>query len=90
MLQLARASREAFAAQAKYRLLRIRELDVMRTVAHDEYEEAQFFVRDADRQIGDIRHTLSTLGVPLVDDSLSCMVPTVKLSPVPSCSDLYG
>ena len=40
MLELARASLDAFAANEKYRRLRICELDIMRTVAVDEFEEA--------------------------------------------------
>jgi len=84
MLQLARASREAFAAYAKYRLLRLHEVDVLRTIAYDDFEEAQSFVKDADRQIGELRHDMSSSGVPLFQGRGSA---SVKLSPVPSCSD---
>lgn len=42
----------------------------MRTMAHDELEEAQSFVRIVDGQIGDIRHTLTTDGLPLYSDDL--------------------
>ena len=45
-------------------------------------------MRDADRQVGEVQHTFTTLGIPLVDNSLSCKAPMTKLSPVPSCSDL--
>jgi len=84
-LQLARASREAFAARAKYRLLRIHEADVIRTIAYDKYEEAQSLVKDVERQIGEIRHTMSSSGTTLFQrrDLIS-----VRLSLVPSCSDV--
>ena len=43
MLELAWESLDAFAANEKYRCLCIHELDIMRTVAVDEFEEAVVF-----------------------------------------------
>ncbi|KAI5987637.1 hypothetical protein EDD15DRAFT_2371997 [Pisolithus albus] len=82
MLQLARASREAFAAQVGLRLKRIHELDVMRTIAYDEYEEALKLLRQADRQIGELRHTISSRGMNITTLS------SLRLSPVPSMSSM--
>ena len=82
MLQLARASRQAFAASVKYRLSRIHELDVMRTVAHDEYEEAVTLLNKADIQVGQMHQFLVTNGTAIA--SLS----SLRLSPIPSISDL--
>ena len=62
MLQLARASREAFAAHAKYQRLRIQEIEIMRLSAVDDYEEAAAVVQRADHQIGELRHTLTSNG----------------------------
>ncbi|KAG6379038.1 hypothetical protein JVT61DRAFT_11467 [Boletus reticuloceps] len=81
MLQLAHASRQAFAARVKYRLTCIHELDVMRTVAHDKYEEAITHLNKVDLQVGEMRHFLVTNGTSIT--SLSAL----KLSPVPSISD---
>lgn len=82
MLQLARASREAFAAQVRLHRRRIHELDVMRTIAYDEYEEALKLLRQADRQIGEMRHTISSRGTSIATLS------SLKLSPVPSTSSM--
>lgn len=54
MLQLAQASQEAFAAHAKYRRLRIQEIEVMCLIAVDEYEEAEAAIQNADRQVGEV------------------------------------
>ena len=48
MLQLAQASHAAFAASTKYRLTHIHELNIMHTIAHDEYEEAAALLKNAD------------------------------------------
>ena len=82
MLQLAHASRQAFAASVKYRLLCIHELDVMHTVAHDEYEEAVTLLNKADIQVGQMHQFLVTNGTAIA--SLS----SLRLSPIPSISDL--
>lgn len=66
MLELARASLDAFAANEKYRRLRIRELDIMRTVAVDEFEEAVVLRKKAERQIGEVRHMLSSGGTDVL------------------------
>ena len=67
MLQLARASREAFVAHAKYRCLRIQEIEVMRLIAVDEYEEAEVAVRRADHQIGEVWHLITSEGKAVGD-----------------------
>ena len=77
MLQLAHASREVLAAKVKFRLLSIHELDVMRTIAHDKYEEAIFDLKKAESQIGEMRHVLTTRGTEITTLS------SLKLSPVP-------
>ncbi|KAI5991034.1 hypothetical protein EDC04DRAFT_2613982 [Pisolithus marmoratus] len=82
MLQLARASRKAFAAQVRLRLTRIHELDVMRTIAYDEYEEALELLRQADRQIGEVRQTISKRGTTIAT------VSSLRLSPVPTTSSV--
>lgn len=81
MLQLARASREAFAAQVRLRLTRIHELDVMRTIAYDEYEEAMELLRQADRQIGEVRQAISSRGTTIA------MLSSLRLSPTPICTN---
>ncbi|KAI6044769.1 hypothetical protein EDC04DRAFT_2889446 [Pisolithus marmoratus] len=82
MLQLAHASREAFAAQVRLCLTRIHELDVMRTIAYDEYEEALELLRQADRQIGEVRQTISKRGTTIAT------VSSLRLSPVPTTSSV--
>lgn len=77
MLQLAHASREAFAAKVKFHLSYIHELDVMRTIAHDEYEEAVCDLKNAKSQIGEMRHNLATRGTRIATLS------SLTLSPVP-------
>ena len=67
MLQLARASREAFAAHAKYRHLRIQEIEVMHLIAVNEYEEAEAAVQNADRQVGEVQHLLTNDGRAMGD-----------------------
>ena len=54
MLQLAQASREAFATHAKYWHLRIQEIEVMCLIAVDEYEEAEAAIQNADHQVGEV------------------------------------
>ncbi|KAG6381598.1 hypothetical protein JVT61DRAFT_195 [Boletus reticuloceps] len=70
MLQLARASRGAFAAQLKYRRLRLQEIQVMHTIAVDERDEAETRLRTADAQIGEVRHILHTNGTALGDSGI--------------------
>ncbi|KAI6008952.1 hypothetical protein EDC04DRAFT_2610803 [Pisolithus marmoratus] len=82
MLQLAHASRKAFAAQVRLRLTRIHELDVMRTIAYDEYEEALELLRQADRQIGEVRQTISKRGTTITT------VSSLRLSLVPTTSSV--
>ncbi|KAI6022477.1 hypothetical protein BKA83DRAFT_4493801 [Pisolithus microcarpus] len=61
-LQLARATRDAFAAGVRYRHLRLREIELMRIMATDEYEEAEALLKAADRQIGEVKHILNCEG----------------------------
>ncbi|KIJ57942.1 hypothetical protein HYDPIDRAFT_34656 [Hydnomerulius pinastri MD-312] len=65
MLQLARATRDALKAHKTYHRLRIRELDVMRTIAVDELEEAHTLFQQAEKQIGEVRHVLNENGADL-------------------------
>ena len=48
MLQLARASRSAFATHVTYCCLRLQEIEVMCTIVVDECEEAETCLRKAD------------------------------------------
>ncbi|KIJ59255.1 hypothetical protein HYDPIDRAFT_118677 [Hydnomerulius pinastri MD-312] len=70
MLELARASYDAFVANERYRRLRIREIDAMRTIAVNEHEEATSLRKRAEGQIGEIRHMLSVNGTVLLDSQL--------------------
>ena len=57
----------------------------MRTIAYEDYKEAQSFVKEAERQIGEVRHILSDDGAPLFEEQNQF---PMKLSPVPSRSDV--
>lgn len=70
MLELSRASYDAFVANERYRRLRLREIDIMRAVAVDELEEAITVRKRAGGQIGEVRHILSISGTALVDNQL--------------------
>ena len=83
MLQLARASRATFTATTKYRLLRIRELDIMRTIAFEEYQESQGCAKAAGRQVGEVRNILTSQGLSLFEDPIDL---PLRLSPIPSCA----
>ncbi|KAF9218324.1 hypothetical protein BS17DRAFT_791691, partial [Gyrodon lividus] len=69
MLELARASYDAFLANANERYHRqcIREIDVMRTIACDEYEEVMFQRKRVERQVGEVQHMLNVNGTALLD-----------------------
>jgi len=82
MLQLAQVSRTAFAASTKYHLTCIHELDVMHTIAHDEYEEAATLSKNADYQIGELQCFLTANGTGIIRLS------SLNLSPVPANSYL--
>lgn len=84
MLQLARASRAAFAAKTRFSILRVQELDVLRTIAYEEYEEAQCQLTEADHQIGDVRNILARSGSALFEEPAKF---PLRFSPAPSCSD---
>ena len=73
MLQLARASRDAFAAYLRFHRLRVKELDMMRTIAADECEQAEVFLRKADWQIGEIKHVLDREGGVCWSEVLYCL-----------------
>ena len=70
MLQLARASRNAFSAQAKYRRLRLREIEVMYMITVDECEKADVLLKRADLQVGEVRHILTVNGTRLSDNNI--------------------
>ena len=55
MLNLARLTRDAFAAKPRYRSIRIKELEMMQAIATDQYEETQSLLRKAEWQIGEIK-----------------------------------
>ncbi|KAI6100206.1 hypothetical protein F5141DRAFT_324555 [Pisolithus sp. B1] len=61
-LQVARATRNELAASVKYHRLRLQEIELMRTMVIDECEEAEALLKAADRQIGEIKHTLNCEG----------------------------
>ncbi|KAI6009475.1 hypothetical protein F5J12DRAFT_891582 [Pisolithus orientalis] len=78
MLQLAHASCEAFAAQVKLHLMQIHKLNVMHTIAYDEYEEALKLLRTADCQVGKVQQTISSSRTTITTLS------SLRLSPVPT------
>ena len=57
----------------------------MHTIAYEDYEEAQSFVKEAEHQIGEVQHILSNDGAPFFEEKNQF---PIKLSPVPSCSDV--
>ncbi|KAG6380372.1 hypothetical protein JVT61DRAFT_8485 [Boletus reticuloceps] len=71
MLQLARASHSTFAAHATYRRQRLQEIEVMRTIASDECEEAEACLQRAELQMGEIRNVLHANGTPLGDSGIT-------------------
>lgn len=75
MLELARASRDAFAAHLRYHRLRIKELDIMRVVATDGCDQAEAFLQKADWQIGEIKYILNRDGIGLLEDRMSLFGP---------------
>ncbi|KAI5986598.1 hypothetical protein EDD15DRAFT_2373032 [Pisolithus albus] len=58
-LHIARATRDALAASLRYHQLRLREIELMRTMAIDECEEAEALLKAADRQVGEVKHILN-------------------------------
>ncbi|KAI5991067.1 hypothetical protein F5J12DRAFT_786400 [Pisolithus orientalis] len=78
MLQLACASCEAFAAQVKLCWMWIHELNIMCTIAYDEYEEALKLLRTADCQVGEVQQTISSSRTTITTLS------SLRLSPVPT------
>ncbi|KAG9311276.1 hypothetical protein JVU11DRAFT_8362 [Chiua virens] len=66
MLQLARTSRDAFAVRLQYHCVRVRELQMMCSMATDECEEAKTFLKRSEWQIGEIKHILDHKGVGLL------------------------
>ncbi|KAF8430679.1 hypothetical protein L210DRAFT_3508208 [Boletus edulis BED1] len=69
-LQLAWASRDTFAASLRFHHLRVKELDMMRTIAANEAEQAEVFLRKAEWQIGELKHTLDVEGTGLLERSI--------------------
>lgn len=84
-LELARASREAFAAGVRYHRLRLREIELMRIMATDEYEEAEALLKAADRQIGEIRHILNCEGRGALNTSINMFPPNDNNSEDTDC-----
>ncbi|KAI5994107.1 hypothetical protein F5J12DRAFT_896858 [Pisolithus orientalis] len=78
MLQLAHASHKAFAAQVKLCLMWIHELDIMCTIAYDEYEEALKLLGTVDHQVGEVQQTISSSRTTITTLS------SLRLSPVPT------
>ncbi|KAH7906892.1 hypothetical protein BJ138DRAFT_1104763 [Hygrophoropsis aurantiaca] len=62
LLELARASHDAFVAKQKYQRLRLREIEALYTIAMEEYEEAALLSKKSREQIGELRHMLSING----------------------------
>ena len=76
MLQLARASRDTFAAHLRYHRLRIKELDIMRVIATNRCDQAETFLKKADWQIGEIKHILDREGIGLLEEHISLFGPS--------------
>jgi hypothetical protein len=81
MLELARASRDAFAAHLRFHRLRIKELDIMRVVATDRCDQAEAFLQKADWQIGEVKHILDRDGIGLLEERMSLFGPCGRESP---------
>jgi hypothetical protein len=74
LMQLVRASRATFAARAKYQRLRLQELDIVRSLAVDDSEEADTLLKDAEWQAGEVKHTLQRDGYGLINRAC-CLFP---------------
>ena len=68
MLQLACATRDTFATHVQYQHLRVRELDIMHTIAVNQHEQAETFFKKAEWQVGEIKHILNDEGLGLLED----------------------
>lgn len=55
LLELARASRASVAAFSKYKELRLKEFEIMYTVAQDECDEATSWLKDVEWQVGQVK-----------------------------------
>ena len=62
MLNLARLSRDVYAAKMQYQCLRMQELEMMRAVVKDEHEETQVSLSQMECQIGQIHKQLYDSG----------------------------
>lgn len=62
MLRIARTSRDAHNTKIQYHRIRLRELDMMRSLVADELEESQISLDEVERQIGHIRKRLYASG----------------------------
>lgn len=62
MLSLARLNRDACTAKMQYQRIRMQELEMMRAIVEDEYEETQVSLSRAEGQIGQIRKQLYDSG----------------------------
>ncbi|KAH7914941.1 hypothetical protein BJ138DRAFT_1142634 [Hygrophoropsis aurantiaca] len=89
VLQLARATRNAFAAQEKHKKCHVKVLEVMRSIAVGELEEATKLRTAAEMYVGEIRNFVNTgdsgEAVPISSDGEHSSSPsTVSSSPCPS------
>ncbi|KAI6026894.1 hypothetical protein BKA83DRAFT_4588979 [Pisolithus microcarpus] len=75
MLQLAHASRDAFAAGIQYHRLCLQEIEMMRIMVTDEYEEAEALLKAADCQIGQVKHSLNCEGRGAFNISIKIVPP---------------
>ncbi|KAG9309379.1 hypothetical protein JVU11DRAFT_10621 [Chiua virens] len=62
MLSLAQLSRSICTAKMHYQHLRMQELEMMKEVVENQYEDTQFSLNQTHRQIGEIRRQLYNSG----------------------------
>lgn len=67
LLELVRASRATFTAHAKYQRLRLKELDIVRSMAIDECEEAESLLKEVEWQAGEVKNAVDQDGPGLLN-----------------------
>ncbi|KAG2359052.1 hypothetical protein BDR07DRAFT_1488711 [Suillus spraguei] len=65
MLELSRVTRQAITARLQYQRIRYHELDLIKSILHDENELAQTQLIAIDTQISSLQNTLEDGGVPI-------------------------
>lgn len=87
LLQLARASRATFAAREKYHRLRLKELEIMRSMGIDDCEESGTLLKESVQQLGDMKSAANKEGLGFLSRASGLFPEMENFSDVESASD---